>query len=306
MRWSSMNWSMVPWENEEIAHTYPVSESFNLHNTLHYLSSDALHAALSSVRLFEVTRSSDHLTYFIKNTWDTTQTGSLFLSLLSRLASQLQHSSVKHPDGQQLPHFIHLCSGPFPHLSLHVTDEINTSLHSETCVHILNICLHQLSHKWGRIDKKRHFSSRNAKHLLVLVCQMWRFAVFYILVNWIPLGFGQLVASNKDLGNYEENYSLVFGIFEIWIISCSVTEISLSTTHVYFKATHLLACPCACTETNPSSAITRNPEFQQCSQTLSNGSQCHRSNPRRRSARWGNSRQHQGLEDFHLQLPPGI
>lgn len=62
-------------------HTLPVSEFLNLHNTLHYLSRDALHAALSSLQVFEVTRSSHHLTYFIKNTWDTPQTGSLSLSL---------------------------------------------------------------------------------------------------------------------------------------------------------------------------------------------------------------------------------
>lgn len=119
-------------------HTLPVSEFLNLHNTLHYLSRDALHAALSSLQVFEVTRSSHHLTYFIKNTWDTPQTGSLSLSLSFSLLS-----SIKLPDGQKLPHIIHLRSEPFPHLSLHVTNEMNTSLHSETCVHILH------THAWA-------------------------------------------------------------------------------------------------------------------------------------------------------------
>ena len=69
-------------------------------------------------RVFEVTRSSDHLAYFIKNTWDATQTGSLASSLyisLCRglLASELRHfSSIKLPDGQKLPHLIHLHSEP--------------------------------------------------------------------------------------------------------------------------------------------------------------------------------------------------
>lgn len=67
---------------------------------------------------------------------------SLPLSLIGPLASELRHLSfIKLPDGQKLPHFIHLRSEPFPHLSLHVTNEIDTSLHSEACVHILHACL---------------------------------------------------------------------------------------------------------------------------------------------------------------------
>lgn len=116
-------------------HTHPVSESLNLHNTLHYLSCDALHAALSSPQVFEVTRSSDHLTYFIKNTWDATQTGSPSSSPSARPARLIRFSSIKLPDGKKLPHFIHFALRAVPTLavSLHVTKEMNTSLHSETC-----------------------------------------------------------------------------------------------------------------------------------------------------------------------------
>lgn len=74
--------SLFPLPLSHTTHTHPVSGSLDLRNTLHYLSRDALHASLGSVRAFEVTRSSDHLTYFIKNTWDATQTGSLFPSRL--------------------------------------------------------------------------------------------------------------------------------------------------------------------------------------------------------------------------------
>ena len=42
--------------------THSVPEPLNLHNTMLYLSN----AALSSAQAFEVTRSSDHLTHFIK------------------------------------------------------------------------------------------------------------------------------------------------------------------------------------------------------------------------------------------------
>lgn len=80
--------------------------SLNLPNTLHYLSCDALHAAHSSVQVFEVTRSSDHLTYFIKNTWDTAQTDSLPSSLGSTRLPQ--SSDTSHPSSSQMGRSYHV------------------------------------------------------------------------------------------------------------------------------------------------------------------------------------------------------
>lgn len=53
------------------------------------------------------------------------------------VASELRRlSSIRLPDGQKLPHFIHLLSEPVAHFLLWVTNEITTSLNSETYANI--------------------------------------------------------------------------------------------------------------------------------------------------------------------------
>lgn len=108
----------------------------NLHNTLHL---PELRCPTCSAHLganVSCTRSSDPLTYFIKNTWDSAQTGSLFLSLFLPGSSHTYHHHAPRWAAVTTFHSFSLRAIP-TFISLCVSNVINTPLHSEkhVCIH---------------------------------------------------------------------------------------------------------------------------------------------------------------------------